>query len=42
MPNGADDGGLVVIPKSVHAFEKIFKSHKNLCDLYGMQKNKIK
>eukprot|EP00026_Physarum_polycephalum_P011280 Phypoly_transcript_11487.p1 GENE.Phypoly_transcript_11487~~Phypoly_transcript_11487.p1 ORF type:complete len:361 (+),score=62.25 Phypoly_transcript_11487:73-1155(+) len=35
MPNGPDDGGLVVIPKSVHAFEKIFKSHKNLCDYYG-------
>lgn len=35
IPNGSEDGGLVVVPKSVHAFETLFKNHKNLCELYG-------
>jgi len=35
VPNGPQDGGLVVVPKSNQIFEKIFKKHKNLCEYYG-------
>jgi len=35
LPNSPEDGGLVVIPKSVHLFETIFKKHKSLCEYFG-------
>lgn len=35
IPNGPQDGGLVVVPKSNQVFETIFKRYKNLCEYYG-------
>lgn len=35
IPNGPQDGGLVVVPKSNLIFERIFKKYKNLCEYYG-------